>query len=181
MKKITWGKLDINTPKFIVESDATIVAPLIFAWYWVGKRRKIIWIKRLSQSAGKKGAQRPQKFYQRAQRINASNLFVVPLCFPGVLSVPVSFWDSLFYFSQSLLLVSSSHALAGLIACTRFYNNYYFNDNPAVCSLSSCQYNSCYPIQNEKYKTGNNCRVRFFFVQRARPGPCLPTSVQLFL
>ena len=26
------GKLDINTPKFIVESDATIVAPLIFAW-----------------------------------------------------------------------------------------------------------------------------------------------------
>jgi deoxyhypusine synthase len=31
-EKITWGKLDINTPKFIVESDATIVAPLIFAW-----------------------------------------------------------------------------------------------------------------------------------------------------
>jgi deoxyhypusine synthase len=30
-EKITWGKLDINTPKFIVESDATIVAPLIFA------------------------------------------------------------------------------------------------------------------------------------------------------
>ena len=29
-EKITWGKLDINTPKFIVESDATIVAPLIF-------------------------------------------------------------------------------------------------------------------------------------------------------
>jgi len=26
-EKITWGKLDINTPKFIVESDATIVAP----------------------------------------------------------------------------------------------------------------------------------------------------------
>jgi deoxyhypusine synthase len=24
--------LDINTPKFIVESDATIVAPLIFAY-----------------------------------------------------------------------------------------------------------------------------------------------------
>ena len=31
-EKITWGKLDINTPKFIVESDATICAPLIFAW-----------------------------------------------------------------------------------------------------------------------------------------------------
>ncbi|HET8963041.1 MAG TPA: deoxyhypusine synthase family protein [Chitinophagales bacterium] len=31
-EKITWGKLDINTPKFIIESDATIVAPLIFAW-----------------------------------------------------------------------------------------------------------------------------------------------------
>jgi len=31
-EKITWGKLDIHTPKFIVESDATIVAPLLFAW-----------------------------------------------------------------------------------------------------------------------------------------------------
>ena len=31
-EKITWGKLDENTPKYIVESDATIVAPLIFAW-----------------------------------------------------------------------------------------------------------------------------------------------------
>jgi deoxyhypusine synthase len=31
-EKITWGKLDIDTPKFIVESDATIVVPLIFAW-----------------------------------------------------------------------------------------------------------------------------------------------------
>ena len=31
-EKITWGKLHINTPKFIVESDATIVAPLIFAY-----------------------------------------------------------------------------------------------------------------------------------------------------
>ncbi|MCR9172051.1 MAG: deoxyhypusine synthase family protein [bacterium] len=29
-EKITWGKLDITTPKFIIESDATIVAPLIF-------------------------------------------------------------------------------------------------------------------------------------------------------
>lgn len=31
-EKITWGKLDANTPKFLIESDATIVAPLIFAW-----------------------------------------------------------------------------------------------------------------------------------------------------
>jgi deoxyhypusine synthase len=31
-EKITWGKLGANTPKFIVESDATIVAPLIFAY-----------------------------------------------------------------------------------------------------------------------------------------------------
>jgi deoxyhypusine synthase len=31
-EKITWGKLGIDTPKFVVESDATIVAPLIFAW-----------------------------------------------------------------------------------------------------------------------------------------------------
>jgi len=30
-EKITWGKLAVNTPKFIVESDATICAPLIFA------------------------------------------------------------------------------------------------------------------------------------------------------
>jgi len=31
-EKITWGKLNIDTPKFIIESDATIVAPLVFAW-----------------------------------------------------------------------------------------------------------------------------------------------------
>ncbi len=31
-EKITWGKLNIETPKFIIESDATIVAPLVFAW-----------------------------------------------------------------------------------------------------------------------------------------------------
>jgi deoxyhypusine synthase len=31
-EKITWGKLDITTPKFIIESDASIVAPLIFAY-----------------------------------------------------------------------------------------------------------------------------------------------------
>ena len=30
-EKITWGKLAVDTPKFVVESDATIVAPLIFA------------------------------------------------------------------------------------------------------------------------------------------------------
>lgn len=31
-EKITWGKLDITTPKYIIESDATIVAPLIFGY-----------------------------------------------------------------------------------------------------------------------------------------------------
>lgn len=31
-EKITWGKLDWDTPKFIIESDATIVAPLVFAY-----------------------------------------------------------------------------------------------------------------------------------------------------
>lgn len=30
-EKITWGKLDVATPSFIIESDATIVAPLVFA------------------------------------------------------------------------------------------------------------------------------------------------------
>jgi deoxyhypusine synthase len=30
-EKITWGKLAVDTPKFIVESDASIVAPLMFA------------------------------------------------------------------------------------------------------------------------------------------------------
>ena len=30
-EKITWGKLAVETPKYIIESDATIVAPLIFA------------------------------------------------------------------------------------------------------------------------------------------------------
>ena len=31
-EKITWGKLRPGTPQFIIESDATICAPLIFAW-----------------------------------------------------------------------------------------------------------------------------------------------------
>lgn len=31
-EKITWGKLGTTTPKFMIESDATIVAPLIFAY-----------------------------------------------------------------------------------------------------------------------------------------------------
>ena len=30
-EKITWGKLAVDTPKFIIESDASIVAPLVFA------------------------------------------------------------------------------------------------------------------------------------------------------
>tara|TARA_B110000503_G_scaffold14514_1_gene19860 strand:+ start:1499 stop:2473 length:975 start_codon:yes stop_codon:yes gene_type:complete len=36
-EKITWGKLDIDTPKFIIESDATIVAPLIFQYILEGE------------------------------------------------------------------------------------------------------------------------------------------------
>jgi len=35
-EKITWGKLGIDTPKHIIESDASIVAPLMFA-YILGK------------------------------------------------------------------------------------------------------------------------------------------------
>lgn len=31
-EKITWGKLDIDTPRFVIESDATIVVPLIFSY-----------------------------------------------------------------------------------------------------------------------------------------------------
>jgi deoxyhypusine synthase len=31
-EKITWGKLNAETPKFLVKSDATIVAPLIFGY-----------------------------------------------------------------------------------------------------------------------------------------------------
>jgi deoxyhypusine synthase len=31
-EKITWGKLDVDTPSFVIESDATIVAPLMFGY-----------------------------------------------------------------------------------------------------------------------------------------------------
>jgi deoxyhypusine synthase len=31
-EKITWGKLGEDTPRFVIESDASIVAPLIFAY-----------------------------------------------------------------------------------------------------------------------------------------------------
>jgi len=31
-EKITWEKVGVETPKFIIESDATIVVPLIFAY-----------------------------------------------------------------------------------------------------------------------------------------------------
>ncbi|HXO92620.1 MAG TPA: deoxyhypusine synthase family protein [Candidatus Acidoferrum sp.] len=30
-EKITWGKLSVDTPRFVIESDATIVTPLVFA------------------------------------------------------------------------------------------------------------------------------------------------------
>lgn len=35
-EKITWDKLDENTPRFMIESDATIVCPLLF-YYVMGK------------------------------------------------------------------------------------------------------------------------------------------------
>lgn len=31
-EKITWSKLDVDTPAYIIESDATIVAPLVFSY-----------------------------------------------------------------------------------------------------------------------------------------------------
>ena len=31
-EKITWQKLSIEAPKFMIQSDASIVAPLIFAY-----------------------------------------------------------------------------------------------------------------------------------------------------
>ncbi|NNE91228.1 MAG: deoxyhypusine synthase, partial [Verrucomicrobiales bacterium] len=31
-EKITWDKLRADTPSFVIESDATIVAPLMFAY-----------------------------------------------------------------------------------------------------------------------------------------------------
>lgn len=31
-EKITWHKLDVDTPSFVIESDATIVAPLVFSY-----------------------------------------------------------------------------------------------------------------------------------------------------
>ncbi len=36
-EKITWEKLSIDTPRFVIESDATIVAPLIFAYVLAGE------------------------------------------------------------------------------------------------------------------------------------------------
>ena len=36
-EKITWGKLDGDTPRFVIESDATIVAPLVFAYVLASK------------------------------------------------------------------------------------------------------------------------------------------------
>ena len=31
-EKITWGKLDAQTPSFMINSDASIVAPLMFSY-----------------------------------------------------------------------------------------------------------------------------------------------------
>lgn len=38
-EKITWGKLAIESPKFVIESDATIVAPLMFAYILSGNSK----------------------------------------------------------------------------------------------------------------------------------------------
>ncbi|MDA1008692.1 MAG: deoxyhypusine synthase family protein [Planctomycetota bacterium] len=47
-EKITWGKVSVNTPRYMIESDATIVAPLIFEYVLEsfpekrgGKRRRL--------------------------------------------------------------------------------------------------------------------------------------------
>lgn len=40
-EKITWEKLGPETPKFMVESDATIVAPLVFAYVLADKPGKV--------------------------------------------------------------------------------------------------------------------------------------------
>jgi len=39
-EKITWGKLSPTTPSYIIESDATIVAPLIFQYILEGSKKK---------------------------------------------------------------------------------------------------------------------------------------------
>ncbi|MBI3927843.1 MAG: deoxyhypusine synthase family protein [Armatimonadetes bacterium] len=36
-EKITWEKLSADTPRFVIESDATIVAPLVFAYVLAGQ------------------------------------------------------------------------------------------------------------------------------------------------
>ena len=36
-EKITWFKIDENTPRFVIESDATIVAPLVFSYVLAGR------------------------------------------------------------------------------------------------------------------------------------------------
>ncbi len=36
-EKITWGKLDGDTPRFVIESDASIVAPLVFSYVLASK------------------------------------------------------------------------------------------------------------------------------------------------
>jgi deoxyhypusine synthase len=35
-EKITWGKLDVTTPRYLIKSDASIVAPLIFTYVLEG-------------------------------------------------------------------------------------------------------------------------------------------------
>jgi deoxyhypusine synthase len=38
---ITWGELTVETPKCLIESDATIVAPLLFASFLAGDEHAV--------------------------------------------------------------------------------------------------------------------------------------------
>jgi deoxyhypusine synthase len=50
-EKISWGKLDIDTPSFVIESDATIVAPLMFAYILDDQLQPLV---NTAQTTGKK-------------------------------------------------------------------------------------------------------------------------------
>lgn len=53
-EKITWGKLEETTPRFIIESDATIVAPMIFQYVLENKTLPEVARKKIAATAGKK-------------------------------------------------------------------------------------------------------------------------------
>lgn len=53
-EKITWGKLEPSTPAFVIESDATIVAPLVFAYVLESGKKEASSSKKLATSAAAK-------------------------------------------------------------------------------------------------------------------------------